>query len=152
MRRITAGQIQVYQTDHILSQNRERVNRAAKKGSLQNTYCHCEPVRRLVWQSVIPRLESTDSCASVSTGSERQDFRAFCNGPFQKCGAIDQRLLNYGTAEGGTAVDPPYKRFAKQNLEIDGIHFRRFEINQRGPRFSKRCRKKQAAAPRSDCL
>jgi hypothetical protein len=22
---------------------------------------------------------------------------------------------------------PPYKRFAKQNLEIDGIHFRRFE-------------------------
>ena len=27
----------------------------------------------------------------------------------------------------------PYKRFAKQNLETGGIHFRRFEINQGDP-------------------
>lgn len=28
---------------------------------------------------------------------------------------------------------PPHKCFAQQNLEIDGIHFRRFEFNL-GPR------------------
>ena len=32
--------------------------------------CHCEPVRTLVWQSVRPCLEKTDSHASLKTGSE----------------------------------------------------------------------------------
>ena len=32
--------------------------------------CHCEPVRTLVWQSVRPSLEKTDSHASGAPRSE----------------------------------------------------------------------------------
>jgi hypothetical protein len=42
---------------------------------------------------------------------------------------------------------PPHKRFAQQNLEIDGIHFRRFESNYGAPGSASVVSKKAGSRP-----